>query len=405
MSKPNLTDLDVRNAHCPDGKKIKKYHDGAGLYLWCLKDGGRWWRFRFYVDGKEKTMGLGAYPSVSLAQARVKARAQRDILEAGTDPAVARKKEKAADKLARADSFEAVAKEWYESRSHMWAVKHRHDVWKRLEQHVFPTLGKLPVSQIEAPDLIAALRKVQASGASGLAFRVLGNIRQILDFAINSGRLERNVATGREGALKVPKPANHAHVSTEEFPELIRKIATYDNRKVALALQLISMVFTRANELLQAEWSEFDFDNKLWEIPASRMKMEKALLVPLAPQVIKILDELKDMNPDSKFVFPGRGRNGVITSNLLLNALKVLGYGKKQTVHGFRHIASTILNEARHGDERLFDPDAIEAQLAHTSGGTRAVYNKARYLPERRRIMCWWASYLEEITKKGAVDN
>ena len=405
MSKHILTDLEVKNATCPPGKKIKKYHDGNGLYLWCMKDGGKWWRLRYYVSGQEPCLALGAYPATSLADARDAADAQHKLLKAGTDPSLVKRRDKQADRQAKDDSFEAVAREWYETRSHMWAVKHSHDVWKRLKQHVFPTLGKVPVRDIEAPDLIALLKKVQASGATSLAFRVLGNIRQILDFAINSGRLERNVATGREGALKVAKSTNHAHVSAKEFPELIRKIATYEsiggNRTVMLALQLISMVFTRANELLQAEWTEFDFDKLLWEIPASRMKMDKELLVPLAPQVVAILKELKEMNPNSKFILPGRGGRKGISANSLLLALKSLGYEKKQTVHGFRHIASTALNEELIGDERMFDSDAVEAQMAHVAGGTRGVYNKAKYLAERRRIMGWWADFVCSLHSQG----
>jgi integrase len=397
MSKPSLTDLQVKNATCPDGQKIKKYHDGAGLYLWCMADGARCWRFRYYLDGKERGMALGTYPKVSLADARKAAEVQRGILQTGTDPAREKKKAKQADKLAKDDSFEALAKEWYETRSHTWSTKYAADEWARLEQYVFPAIGKTPVTKIEAPDLIAALRKVQASGATSSAFRVLSTVRQILDFAINSGRLERNVAIGREGALKVHKPKNRAHVGAKEFPDLVKAIATYDQigtREVMLALQLITLFFTRANELLQAEWSEFDFDKLLWEIPTSRMKTEKELLVPLAPQVVAILKELKTMNPNSKFILPGRDGKKGLSINALLGALDSLGYGKKQTVHGFRHIASTILNDARHGDERLFDGDAIEAQLAHSSGGTRGVYNKARYLAERRRIMGWWAEYV-----------
>lgn len=397
MSKHNLTDLNVRNATCPDGQKIKKYHDGAGLYLWCMSDGSRCWRFRYYLDGKERGMALGTYPKISLADARKAVEVQREILQGGTDPAQEKKKAKQADKQAKDDSFEALAKEWYESRSHTWSTKYANDEWTRLERFVFPILGKTPVIKIEAPDVLVALRKVQANGATSSAFRVLSTIRQILDFAINSGRLAHNVAVGREGALKVHKPKNRAHVDVKEFPHLVKAIATYDqigSKEVMLALQLISMVFTRANELLQAEWSEFDFDKLLWEIPASRMKMEKPLLVPLAPQVIEILNGLKAMHPTSKFILPGRSGKKGLSINALLGALDTLGYGKKQTVHGFRHVASTILNEARHGDERLFDGDAVEAQLAHVSGGTRGVYNKARYLPERRRIMLWWADYV-----------
>ncbi|UVJ46222.1 integrase arm-type DNA-binding domain-containing protein [Pseudomonas sp. LS1212] len=389
-----LTDVKCRNATCPDGQKILKLSDGDGVYLWVFATGAKYWRFRYYIDGKEKLLGLGAYPATSLAQARKKADGMRETLKAGKDPSLVKQQQVRDDRQAKADTFSAFAKEWYESRAHLWSTKYARNVWSALETHAFPLLGTMPVTAIEAPDIITVLKKVQATGATAFAFRLLGSIRAILDFAINNGRLVHNVAVGREGALKIPKTKNRAHVSQKEFPELVKKIATYKFRETRLALQLVILVFTRANELLQAEWSEFDFKNLLWEIPSERMKKDKPLLVPLSPPVVDILHELKAMHPTSKFILPGRGKQKGISSNSLLNALKFLGYGGKQTVHGFRHIASTYLNEAREGDQQMFDADAIEAQLAHIAGGVRGVYNKARYLPERRRLMNHWADYV-----------
>lgn len=390
-----LTDLQIRTASCPAGQKIKKYHDGQGLYLWAYADGARWWRLRFYLDGKERCLALGSFPKTTLAQARAKAEAARALVQAGTDPGAAKKATKQADKAAQADTLESVALEWFNARSHQWVPKHARIVWTRLETHVLPALGKLPVSQIEAKDLIATLRKIQQGGAEAIAFRVLGDIRRILDYAINSARLDKNIAIGREGALKTPTTKNRAHVSPKEFPALVNAIASYTGeRKTQLALQLAMMTFVRANELLLAEWSEFDFDNLIWEIPASRMKMGKTLLVPLAPQVIEILNELKAMNPDSELILPGARSGRALSQAALLGALKTLGYGGKQTVHGFRHVASTALHEARDGDHKLFHSDAIERQLSHVAGGVRSIYDKSELLPERRRIMNWWADYV-----------
>lgn len=390
-----LTDLQVKNATCPAGQKIKKYHDGQGLYLWCTADGGRWWRLRYYVGGKERGMALGSHPKVSLAQARAEADKQRKILAGGADPAAAKRQAKAADKAAAADTLEAVAAEWFANVSHRWVAKHARIVWTRLETHVFPSLGKMPVKDIGAPDLIATLRKIQQGGAEAIAFRVLGDIRRINDYAINCGRLDKNIAIGREGALKTPTTKNRAHVSQKEFPALVQAIASYTGeRKTQLALQLAMMTFVRANELLLAQWSEFDFDNLIWEIPAERMKMGKTLLVPLAPQVVDILNELKAMNPTSEFILPGARKGRAVSQSALLGALKQLGYGGKQTVHGFRHVASTALHEARDGDHKLFHSDAIERQLAHVAGGVRSVYDKSELLPERRRIMTWWAQFV-----------
>ncbi|NBA96295.1 integrase arm-type DNA-binding domain-containing protein [Pseudomonas sp. R5(2019)] len=392
-----LTDLKCRNASCKPGKKITKLAAGDNLYLWVFATGQKYWRFRFYSQGKEGLLSLGVYPATGLAEARRKAAALRTDLKAGKDPSQVRQKAVREDKQAQADTFEAFATEWYEARSHLWSAKYSKGVLSALQTHAFPILGRMPVKDIEAPDIIAVLHRVQATGATTQAFRLLRIIQAVLDFAINNGRLVQNVAVGREGALKAHKSGNRAHVSQKEFPELVRKISTYDqigSREVMLALQLITLTFVRANELLQAEWTEFDFEEMLWEIPAVRMKTDRVLLVPLPPQVVAILKDLKVMNPNSRFILPGRGRQKGIASNSLLNALKLLGYGGKQTVHGFRHVASTYLNEAREGDAQMFDSDAIEMQLAHTIGGTRGRYNKAKYLAERRRIMTYWADYV-----------
>ena len=411
-----LTDMKIRNAKPAPGKKILKLADGDGLYLWCFDDGRRYWRLRYYTDGKERLAGLGVYPDTGLKEARQKAAVLREQLAGGVDPVAVKKAASKAEKAAQADTFRSFAEAWHATKSPDWVSQYVGDSWKRLERHAFPTLGAMPVSSIAAPDVLAVVKKIQTDGADALAFRVLGDIRRILDYAINCGRLTHNVAVGREGALRSPKPENRAHVSQKEFPALIQAINQYEEkggtRLVMRALQLIALTFVRANELLQAQWTEFDLDKAEWEIPASRMKMKKALIVPLAPAVVEILHELKTLNPNSKFILPGRGRNKGISDNTLRYALSYMGYGGRQTVHGFRHVASTALHEARDGDHKLFHSDAIERQLAHVSGGVRGIYDKSEHLPERRRIMNWWADYIascllspDKPTDERAVDR
>jgi len=402
MALHQLTDAACRNAVCHTGT-VRKLADGGGLYLWVGADGSKRWRYRYAVRGInrkgepaliEKLVSLGTYPQVPLAEARVEAAK----LRGQADPAAEKKAEKRATAAATSNSFEALARQWHKNHAVHWSTKYGDDILKRLVADVFPTLGPRPVTAIEAPEIIAVLRPVQARGNLALAFRILGHIVKVLDYAINIGVLTHNVAIGREGALQPAPYSNHPHVAPSELPDLLHAIDDYHgDRRTRFALQLLSMTFVRVSELLLATWDEFDFDTSTWEIPADRMKMRRPHLVPLAPQVVSILEELKTFSCGSQFVLPGRSLYKPIDRKTLRSALDKLGYAGKMTCHGFRHVASTALNEARDGDAMMFDPDAIEAQLAHLTQGVRGRYNKAKYLPERRRMMQWYADHLDEL--------
>lgn len=406
MSK--LTDAACRNAACTTGT-VRKLPDGNGLYLWIYAGGRKTWRFRYAVQGInrqgqpaliEKTITIGAYPAVSLAQARVEAAKLRQQ----ADPAAEKKADKRATAAATSNSFETLARQWHKNHAVHWSKKYGDDILKRLVADVFPNIGSRPVTVIEAPEIIAVLRPVQARGNLALAFRLLGHIVKVLDYAINIGVLTHNVAIGREGALQPAPYANHPHVAPAELPDLLRAIDDYHgDRRTRFALQLLSMTFVRVSELLRATWDEFDLGTATWEIPASRMKARRPHLVPLASQVVSILEELKTLSCGSQLVLPGRSLYKPIDRKTLRSALDRMGYAGRMTSHGFRHVASTALNEARDGDTMMFDPDAIEAQLAHLTPGVRGRYNKARYLPERRRMMQWYADRLDELHEEKAT--
>lgn len=394
-----LTDAKCRNATSGDNS-IRKLTDGGGLYLWVYADGRRYWRFRYWQGGKEKSLSLGVYPATNLKDARKKREAERRRLDANLDPSAERQAEKARTKVAVANSFEAIAREWFQKMRNTWVDGHADDVLRRLEGNIFPKIGRRPISQIDAPELLAALRPMEERGAYDLAHRVLQVCGQVFRYGIATGRCSRNLTADLRGALTPHKKKHQAAVRPEEFPDLLRAIAGYEqigDKQTRLALELLVLTFTRTNELIGATWSEFDMKAAIWAVPAERMKMKAEHLVPLATQAIAILEALREIGGGSRFVFPGRNRDKPISNNTLLFALYRLGYKGKMTGHGFRAVASTMINETG-----LFRPDVIERQLAHSERNeVRGAYNRAEYLPERKKMMQAWANHIE-ILRKGA---
>jgi len=386
-------------ATCKDatsnGAGVRKVHDGDGLYLWVYRDGRKYWRMRYWQTGKEKSLSVGVYPKVSLSDARKKRDELRQQLQADLDPSAERKAASLRKKLANANSFEAVAREWYEKQLHTWVGHHASDVKRRLENNIFPVLGKRPIDQIDALELLEAIRTIEARGSYYLAHRVLQVCGQVFRYGIATGRCNRNLSPDLRGALTPHLKKHQSAVRPEELPLLLRAIATYDetgDKQTRLALHLLAQTFVRTNELIGAEWTEFDLDYALWIIPAARMKMKTEHVVPLSRQGVTILAELKELSGGSRFVFPGRNRNKPISNNTMLFALYRLGYKGKMTGHGFRAVASTILNETG------FLPDMIERQLAHCERNqVRGAYNRAEYLPERKRMMQHWADHLDKL--------
>jgi integrase len=395
-----LSAVECKNA-TSNGAAVRKLHDGDGLYLWVYRDGRKYWRMRYWQASKEKSLSIGVYSKVTLSDARKKREELRKQLQADLDPSAERKATNLRKKLSAENSFEAVAMEWYDKQLHTWVPHHAEDVKRRLESNIFPVLGKRPIGQIEAPELLQAIRAIETRGSYDLAHRVLQVCGQVFRYGIATGRCTRNLSADLRGALTPHVKQHQAAVRAEELPDLLRAIAKYEqigDKQTRLALQLLAQTFVRTNELIGAEWAEFDLDNALWIVPAGRMKMKSEHVVPLTKQSLAVLSELKDLSGSSRFVFPGRNRDKPISNNTMLYALYRLGYKGKMTGHGFRAVVSTVLNEAG------FKPDVIERQLAHCERNqVRGAYNRAEYLPERTRMMQHWADYLDMVEAGAKV--
>ncbi len=386
----SLSDAKVRNAK--PGSKPYKIADGEGLFLLIRPAGGKYWRMRYFFGGKEKLLALGVYPEITLSDARARRAQAQKLLANGTDPGDAKKEAKREATLKAANTFEAVAREWLEKRTHEWTPRHVRTRRAGLETYVFPSLGPKPIAEITAPQVLAMLRPIEAKGILHTAQRMMQLTGQVFMYAIATGRADRNPVPDLRGALKTPVRENHSFLKEAELPEYLKKLEAYDGDPLTRqALRLLLFTFVRTTELRAAEWSEIDWDKAEWRIPAERMKMKELHLVPLSSQAIGVFRELQKLSGYRRFIFPNSHNPSTFMSeNTMLYALYRMGYHSRATGHGFRSTASTILNE--HG----FHADVIERQLAHGERNkVRAAYNHAQYLPERRKMMQWWADYLD----------
>ena len=391
----SLSDAKVRNARPKE--RPYKIADGEGLFLLITPTGGKYWRLKYFFAGKAKVLALGVYPGVALADARERRAQARKMLVAGRDPGEAKKEAKRVAMLESANAFEAVAREWFEKRRHEWAQGTVDTVLNRLEQHILPKLGPRPIADIAPPEVLAMLRVVESRGALETARRAMQMCGQIFMYAIATGRAERNPVPDLRGALKTPVVKHHSFLHAGDLPDYLTKLETYDGGpQTKLALRLLLLTFVRTTELRGAQWTEIDWDKAEWRIPAERMKMKELHIVPLSRQAIAVLRELQKHSGNCQHVFPNEHKPATFMSeNTMLYALYRMGYHSRATGHGFRSTASTILNE--HG----FRADVIERQLAHGErNSVRAAYNHAQYLPERRKMMQWWADYLDKVARK-----
>jgi len=392
-----LSDVKVRNAKPTD--RAFRLWDSGGLYLEVTPAGGKLWRLKYRFQGKEKLLALGKVGVVSLREARESRDESKKLLARGIDPSVVRQQAKRDASLRAANSFEAVAREWYAKQENVWVPHHASDVLRRLEANLFPDLGAKPIGEITAPNLLAAVRRIESRGAYDLAHRVLQVASQVFRYGVATGRCLRDPAPDLRGALTPHKAKNQAAVKLQDVPGLLRAIAEYDaigDRQTRLGLQLLALTFVRTGELIGAEWKEVTLDGKdpFWIVPADRMKMRNEHVVPLSRQSVDVLRQLRVLAGESRYVLPGRNPDKPISNNTLLFALYRLGYKRRMTGHGFRSIASTVLNESG------FRPDVIERQLAHCERNeVRGAYNRAEYLPERKRMMQKYADYLDQLTK------
>jgi integrase len=390
-----LSDIAIRAAR--PQKKPYKIADGDGLTLLVNPNSSKWWRLRYRFAGQEKMMSLGIYPEVGLKQARERRSAARRLIADGIDPSAKRQ----AEKVSQDDTFEAIAREWLSMQAKKLSPGTLGRERDRLEDFIFPYLGRRPIAQITAPDLLAALRRIEARGIHETAHRTRAVCSRVFRYAIATGRAERDVSADLKGALAPAVTRNFPAITEPtRIGELLRAIEGYSGQvAVHAALRLAPYVFVRPGELRQAEWSEFDLEAAEWRIPALRMKSRETHLVPLASQATGIVRALEPITGGGRYLFPSlRTAARPISNNTINAALRRLGYDKDQmTGHGFRSMASTCLNE------QGWHPDLIELQLAHAERNqVRAAYNKAQRLPERRKMMQAWADYLD-VLRTGAT--
>ncbi len=393
-----LSDIKVKSAKGKE--KPYKLNDGQGLYLQVTPTGGKWWRFKYRFEDKEKLISLGTYPEISLVDARERREAARKQVANGIDPGEVRKAQKAARGLVE-NSFEVVAREWHVKFSPRWSPVHADTTIKRLERDAFPWIGNRPIAEIKAPELLAVLRRVESRGALETAHRVKTICGQVFRYAVATGRAERDPAADLKGALP---PATKSHLAAVTDPKevvgLLRAIDGYQGSFIVkCALQLAGMFFVRPGELRNAEWTEFDLEAGIWAIPAEKMKMKQPHIVPLSSQAVEVLKSLQPLTGRSRYVFPSnRTSLRPMSNNAILAALRRMGYSKDEmTGHGFRAMARTILDEVLQ-----VRPEFIEHQLAHAVRDPNGrAYNRTAHLEERKKMMQQWSDYLDGL-KAGA---
>ncbi len=388
-----LTDTQIRNAK-PAAKEFKMF-DGGGLFLLVTPSGGKLWRLKYRIAEKEKKLALGSYPEISLAMARKKRDEAREAIAQGIDPGVA----KTEQEMVAQNTFSQVAAEWLEyKKAGRFSDHHADRVWHSLEKDIFPSLGHLPVAEISTKQVAAVIKQIEDRGVRETAARALQKITSILQFAAKDERVIHNVARELRGTVETRRVEHMSALTREELPEFLRRLETANVYPVTrLAIQMVLLTLVRTQEIRGARWEEFDFEKRLWTIPASRMKMRVEHRVPLSPQALQVLEQLRAFSRPEDFCFPGhQNPRKMMSENAMLYALWRIGYRGKATVHGFRATGSTILNESG------FNPDAIERQLAHAERNKiRAAYHRSEYMEERKKMMDWWATFLDQL-KAGA---
>lgn len=389
-----LTDIQIKNLKY-SGKPMK-IADGGGLYLYLSASGKKLWRLGYYFERKAKVLSFGEYPVVTLQKAREKRMEAKQLLADGIDPAAVKKAAKEEQVSEVKDMFQSIALEWFEARTTDFTEKHRGTVMYRLEKYIFPVIGKEHIARMEPQDILKVVLPIEKKGQNETARRLLQIIGQIYRYAVITGRAKRNPVTDLHGAIR-PRSVTHRATITEpkKVAQLLRNIDGYEGYfPIVCALKLGPLVFVRPTELRAAEWTEFDFETNEWRIPATRMKMKQMHIVPLSRQVVNILKELQEFSGNGKLLFPSiRTAIRPLSDATVLNAIRRMGYTKDEmSTHGFRSLASTLLNELG------YNRDWIERQLAHGErNDVRAAYNYAEYLPQRTKMMQEWADYLDKL--------
>jgi len=387
-----LTEVAIKSLK-PQDKEIK-VSDAGGLYLLIHPNGGKYWRLKYRYAGKEKKLSIGTYPMVSLREARDKRDEAKRALYQGKDPGAQKQEAKRLVMFTAENNFEAIAREWFDVNKSKWTPEHAERTIRRLEIHIFPEMGPRPISDITPLELLNTIKKVEKNGTTETAHRLLQICTGIFRYAIITQRRENNPAAELKGALVPHRQEHHPTITAKELPAFFKaldKVETSRQNKIAILFTMLTM--TRQGELRYAMWNDIDVSAKEWRIRPETTKMKTLHIVPLAKQSLKLLEELKGITSGNEYLFPSqqRLRHPVMSENTVNKILGEMGYKDRLVAHGFRALASTILNESN-----LFNKDAIERQLAHMERNqVRAAYNRAEYLDERRKMMQWWADYLD----------
>ncbi len=397
----NLSDTKCRSQKPAD--KPLRLADGGGLYLEVMPNGSKFWRQKYRYANKEKRLTHGAYPMVTLSEARELREAAKKLLQQGHDPASVKRTHKATLTTSSLNTFEVVAHEWHAHKKHEWSENYATTILNRLEADVFPAIGNLPIQDITPPILIKMIRAIEARGVYETTRRINQYCSQIFRYAVVTGVVQRDVASDIRGAFKTKKTKHHAAIDAKELPELMRAIERNDARMykpTRLALELMMLTFVRTSELIQMRWEEIDWEGSVWIIPAEKMKMKKAHIVPLSKQAKAILEELKTYNGAREWVFASHFKpRQPMSNNTILSALYRMGYKGQMTGHGFRALAITMLQE-----QLGYPFEVADAQLAHAKKHSLGeAYDRAQFLDKRKKMMQHWADYLSGVAHSSNV--
>jgi integrase len=371
---------------------------GKGLCLLVYPNGGKYWRYRYFIDGKAKMFSLGTYPDISLDEARKRLAEARTLKATGIDPSKQKQELKRESSIHNANTFEKVAREWYGKQE--WSESHARDVLRRLEANLFPFLGSRPIREIKAPELLTVLQKIEERGAVDIAKRCCQMTGQVFRYAVATGRTEYDVTTNLRGALQTRASTHFNFVKPCELPEFMTKLKGYNGDALTkLAIRFLILTFVRTKELRGARWEEIHWRNQLWTVPKERMKKKREHIVPLSRQTMDVLAQIKKISGHTPFLFPGTNNpKKVMSENTILYAIYRMGYHSRATGHGFRRTASTALNDM------AFNRDYIEMQLAHAERSkSRGPYNAALYLPQREFMMQHWADFLDAVSQENSI--
>jgi len=395
MPSDRLTELGIKKSKC--GPKNKKITDGKGLFLLLHSNGSKYWRMKYIYSGKEKSMAFGVWPEVSLTQAREMRNEAKLLLKAGKDPQVIKKTQKLSKTIQSSNTFGSITEEWLAMKKKEWTEGHSHDVKRALEIHVLPYLANRPIAEIETPELLIVLKKIEEQGKHEAAHRARQKLDAIFRYAALTKRAEHNPAANLKGTLITPKRKRMNALDISELPEFLKKNINYDGATITkLGLKMVLLTLARTEEIRFARWKEFNLnpENPMWKIPAERMKNGREHSVPLSKQALSVMNEVRKFTQGEHYVFHQLNNpKKPMSENTMLYALYRMGYHGRATVHGFRATVSTFLNENKIRGE------VIEKLLSHREDNkVRAAYNRAEYLEERREVLQWWADYIDKVS-------